>query len=90
MREYSMMELYGVWLHFENQSETLKSVSVRMLASESFNNLIIKIQSECERYGIDYSIENLSGDTVYMTEIMNKINDRYMIEEEIDNFFWKV
>jgi hypothetical protein len=56
-----------------------------MLASESFNNLIIKIQSECERYGIDYSIENLSGDTVYMTEIMNKINDRYMIEEEIDN-----
>ncbi len=70
------------WLSLLDEARDLDSMTLEILASEAFNSLIICIQSECEKYGIDYSIENLCGDNTYLMTIMNKLNDRYMEEED--------
>lgn len=82
MRQKSMQELYFEWCGLCYHTKLLNSQGIEALASEVFNELIICIQSECEKYGIDYSLENLSGDDVYRMEIMNKLNEKYMEEEE--------
>ena len=82
MRQKSMQELWMTWMSFTEEAHNLNSKTLEVLASEAFNSLIICIQSECEKYGIDYSIENLSGDDVYRTGIMNRINEKYLEEEE--------
>lgn len=83
MRQKSMQELWLTWMSFTEEAHNLNSKTLEVLASEAFNSLIICIQSECEKYGIDYSIENLSGDDVYRTEVMNRINEKYAEEEEL-------
>ena len=82
MRQKSMQELWLTWMSFTEEAHNLNSKTLEVLASEAFNSLIICIQSECEKYGIDYSIENLSGDDVYRTGIMNKLNDIYQSHED--------
>jgi hypothetical protein len=82
MRQKSMQELWLTWISFVEEAHSLNSKTLEVLASEAFNSLIICIQSECEKYGIDYSIENLCGDNTYRMTIMNRINEKYMEEEE--------
>lgn len=82
MRQKSMQELWMTCMSFTEEAHNLNSKTLEVLASEAFNNLIICIQSECEKYGIDYSLENLCGDNAYRMTIMNRINEKYMEEEE--------
>jgi len=77
-----MQELWMTWMSFTEEAHNLNSKTLEVLASEAFNNLIFCIQSECEKYGIDYSLENLCGDNAYRMTIMNKLNAIYQSHED--------
>lgn len=82
-REKGLFQLYAEWCSAERQADELCTEELRAAEIEAFNLLVSKIQTEADKYGIEYSIENLSDtDGRHRIEVINKINDQYGIEEE--------